>query len=117
MRILALVLAGLLVLIQYPLWLGKGGWLKVWDLDRQVASQLAINARLRDRNVALEGEVGDLKQGLLAIEERARYELGMVRPDEIFVQLTETTVPPAAKANGPGGALSGVNRSPAAGGR
>jgi cell division protein FtsB len=125
MRILALVLAGLLVLIQYPLWVGKGGWLKVWDLDRQVSSQLAINARLRDRNVALEGEVGDLKQGLLAIEERARYELGMVRPDEIFVQLTETSAPPAAPANrlggapssAPSGVLSGVNRTPAPGAR
>jgi cell division protein FtsB len=89
MRTLALVLAGLLVLIQYPLWLGKGGWLRVWELDRQVVAQRTINAGLRERNSALEGEVNDLKQGLLAIEERARYELGMIRPDEIFVQLGE----------------------------
>jgi cell division protein FtsB len=89
-RILALVLGSLLLLIQYPLWLGKGGgWLRVWELDRQVDAQLAINSRLRERNSALEGEVRDLKQGLLAIEERARYELGMIRPDEIFVQVAE----------------------------
>jgi len=105
MRILALALTGLLVLIQYPLWLGKGGWLKVWDLDRQVSAQQAVNAGLRERNVALAGEVGDLKEGLLAIEERARYELGMIRPDEIFVQLAEPAAAPPP--------VNGANRTPA----
>ncbi|MFO1198063.1 MAG: cell division protein FtsB [Burkholderiaceae bacterium] len=90
MKPLAIALAGLLLLIQYPLWLGKGGWLRVWELDRQLAAQKGTNKRLAARNASLEGEVRDLRQGLFAVEERARYELGMVRPDEIFVQINET---------------------------
>ncbi len=91
MKPLAIALAGLLLLIQYPLWLGKGGWLRVWELDRQLAAQKGTNKRLEARNASLDGEVRDLRQGLFAVEERARYELGMVRPDEIFVQINETT--------------------------
>ncbi len=87
MRPLLLALIALLALIQYPLWLGKGGWLRVWDLDRQVAAQQRANQALAQRNAAMESEVRDLRQGLLAVEERARYELGMVRPDEVFVQM------------------------------
>jgi cell division protein FtsB len=90
MRILVFVLAGLLILIQYPLWLGKGGWLRVWELDRQVAQQRGVNGRLSARNEALAAEVADLREGSRAVEERARYELGMVRPGEIFVQVNET---------------------------
>ena len=74
------------MLIQYPLWLGKGGWLRVWDVDRQVDAQQAKNRQLEIRNGALAAEVKDLKQGIEAIEERARYELGMVRTDEVFFQ-------------------------------
>ena len=88
MKPLAIALAGLLLLIQYPLWLGKGGWLRVWELDRQLAAQKGTNKRLAARNASLEGEVRDLRQGLFAVEERARYELGMVRPNEILVQVT-----------------------------
>jgi cell division protein FtsB len=91
MRALALVLAALLVLIQYPLWLGKGGWLRVWDIDRQLAAQRARNELLQARNDALLAEVRDLKQGYEAIEERARFELGMVRKDEVFVQIVDPT--------------------------
>jgi cell division protein FtsB len=90
MRLLALVLAALIVLIQYPLWLGRGGWLRAWDLDRQVAAQKAANDKLQARNEALEAEVRDLKSGVEAIEERARYELGMVRQDEVFFQFVDT---------------------------
>jgi len=89
MRTLGFILAGLLVLIQYPLWLGKGGWLRVWDIDRQLAAQKAKNEALKTRNDALYAEVRDLKQGLDAVEERARFELGLVRPDEVFVQIVE----------------------------
>jgi cell division protein FtsB len=89
MKWLTLALAGLVVLIQYPLWLGKGGWLRVWEVDQQIQSQREINARLKTRNGALDAEVRDLKQGLEAIEERARSELGMVRQDEIFFQLLD----------------------------
>jgi cell division protein FtsB len=86
-RVLSLVLAGLIVLAQYPLWLGKGGWLKVWDMDRQVQAQQARNDALQARNSGLEAEVADLKQGFDAVEERARYELGLVKPDEVFFHL------------------------------
>jgi len=87
MRILAGVLVALIVAIQYPLWLGKGGWMRVWDVDRQLEAQGAKNARLELRNSALAADVKDLKQGTDAIEERARYELGMVKSDEVFFQL------------------------------
>lgn len=91
MKLLAATLAGLIVLIQYPLWLGKGGWLRVWELDRRLLAQDSVNRQLEQRNAGLDAEVRDLRQGLFAIEERARYELGMVRPDEIFVQINEAT--------------------------
>jgi cell division protein FtsB len=89
MRWLTLSLAALAVLIQYPLWLGKGGWLRVRDVDQQIAAQREINTRLKVRNAALDAEVRDLKQGVEAIEERARSELGMVRQDEIFFHVLE----------------------------
>jgi cell division protein FtsB len=96
-RILAFTLAALILLLQYPLWLGKGSWLRVWDLDRQVQAQKDQNAALQTRNVALDAEVRDLKQGVDAVEERARYELGMVKRDEVFFQVV-----PAAPAAAPG---------------
>ena len=89
MKLLAAVLSVLIVLIQFPLWLGKGGWLRVWDLDRQVQAQKDQNLKVQKRNVALDAEVRDLKQGLDAVEERARYELGMVKQDEVFFQIVE----------------------------
>jgi cell division protein FtsB len=96
MRTLAAVLALLLVLIQYPLWLGKGGWARVWDSDRQLAAVRGKNEGLQARNDALDAEVRDLKQGLEAVEERARFELGMVRQDEVFFQIVDQPrVPPA----------------------
>lgn len=89
MRLLALALLILVVLIQYPLWLGKGGLLRVWDMERQIEAQREANSRLQNRNSALDAEVKDLKQGLEAIEERARNDLGMIRSDEIFFQVVE----------------------------
>ncbi|MBA2689230.1 MAG: cell division protein FtsB [Burkholderiales bacterium] len=86
-RFLPLLLIALIALIQYPLWLGKGSWLRVWEVDRKLTTQREINAKLIARNSALDAEVRDLKQGLEAIEERARAELGMVKQDEIFVQV------------------------------
>jgi cell division protein FtsB len=99
MRFLTIVFAALIVLLQYPLWLGKGGWLRVSEIDRQVKAQKDGNARLQVRNDALDAEVRDLKQGYDAIEERARYELGMIRQDEIFFHVMEKT--PVIKAPGP----------------
>ena len=89
MRTVTLALAAALVAIQYPLWLGKGGWARVWEHDRQLAAQREKNAALQARNAALDAEVRDLKQGLEAVEERARFELGMVRQDEVFFQIVD----------------------------
>jgi cell division protein FtsB len=89
MKVLAAILGALIVLIQYPLWVGKGGWLRAWQLEDDLAAQKAKNGRLEVRNAALAAEVRDLKQGSEAIEERARRELGLVREDEIFFQYVE----------------------------
>ena len=93
MRWLTWIPLSLLVLLQYPLWLGKGGWLKVWDSGRQLAEQEAINRMLEARNAGLDAEVRDLKQGYEAIEERARFELGFVREGETFVQFPDPRAP------------------------
>jgi cell division protein FtsB len=97
MRWLTFGLAALLVLIQYPLWIGKGGWLRVSDLEQQVKAQRESNAKLRVRNDAMSAEVKDLKTGTEAIEERARAELGMVKADEIFVQLIDVPKPSSTR--------------------
>jgi len=88
-KIATYVLIGLLVLLQYPLWFGSGGVLAVWRLNREITAQQQENATLKDRNQALEADVNDLKQGLDAIEERARMELGMVKRGETFFQVIE----------------------------
>jgi cell division protein FtsB len=87
MRWLAIVFAALLLALQYPMWLGKGGWLQVREYDRQLAAQKDENAKLKARNEALDADVRDLKTGYEAIEERARGELGMMKQDEVFFQL------------------------------
>ena len=94
MRLVAVALAFFTLVLQYPLWLGKGGWLRVWELDRQVSAQKDQNTKLQQRNAGLDAEVRDLKQGFEAVEERARYELGMVRQDEVFFQV----LPPGSVA-------------------
>ena len=95
LRWLAAVFVALIVALQYPMWVGKGGWLQVRELDKQVAAQRAANAKLKVRNDALEADVRDLKTGSEAIEERARSELGMVKQDEVFFQLQPA--PPAKR--------------------
>jgi cell division protein FtsB len=87
MRLLFIVLALLTVITQYPLWWGKGGWLRVHELQSKVVSQQETNDALVARNNALQAEVQDLKSGTAAIEERARAELGMIREGEVFVQI------------------------------
>jgi cell division protein FtsB len=89
MRLITLALAALLLLIQFPLWLGKGGWLRVWDMEQQVAAAHQKNDELRARNAKLSSEVQDLKVGTGAVEERARYELGMIKDNEVFVQVLD----------------------------
>jgi cell division protein FtsB len=100
MRIITLGLVVLLVLIQYPLWLGKGSWLRVWDLDKQVDAAQKKNNELKARNAKLNSEVRDLREGTDAVEERARYELGMIKDGEIFVQILDSnSKPPEAAAS------------------
>jgi len=89
MKILAGVLGALILLVQYPLWLGKGSWMRAWEVDRQLSLQLERNFQLERRNAGFAAEVTDLKTGTEAIEERARYELGLVRSDEIFFQIED----------------------------
>ena len=93
LRWLAVVFVALIVALQYPMWLGKGSWLKVSELDKHVAAQRASNAQLKARNEALDAEVRDLKQGTEAIEERARMELGMIKKDEVFHQVVAALPP------------------------
>ena len=91
MKIVTVILLVLLVALQYPLWLGKGGWLKVWDLHHQLQAQQQVNAKTQARNALLDAEVRDLKQGTDAIEERARSELGMIKSDEVYYQVLDDT--------------------------
>jgi len=87
MRIGIYAMLVLLMAIQYPLWLGKGGWLKVYEMERQLELQGAKNSALSLRNAKLSGDVKDLKDGTRAIEERARVEHGMIKDGEFFVQI------------------------------
>jgi len=93
LKALTLIFVTLIALLQYPLWLGKGSWLRVWDLSRQISEQQDKNNALKARNETLDAEVLDLKSGRAAIEERARSELGMVKQDEVFYQVLENTAP------------------------
>lgn len=97
MRWVTLVLLALILLLQYPLWLGKGSWLKVWDIGRLVDEQKKVNQQAQLRNAVLDAEVRDLKQGTDAIEDHARSELGMIKPGEVFFQVVgEHASAPAA---------------------
>jgi cell division protein FtsB len=89
MKLVTLILIALIAALQYPLWLGKGSWSRVWEVDRQLHEQAQANQNLQARNTALDAEVRNLKQGLEAIEERARSELGMIKQNEIFFQILE----------------------------
>ncbi len=104
MRWLALLFVAAILALQYPMWLGKGGWLQVRETGRQVELQREANAKLKARNEALDADVRDLKTGSEAIEERARSELGMIRNDEVFFQIQSAPLPnapvkPAAAAS------------------
>jgi cell division protein FtsB len=101
-RLLAFTLFSLLLLIQYPLWLGKGGWFRVWDIERELQAQRETNGERRQRNAALEAQVKDLKGGSDAVEELARAELGMLRRGEVFVQISEPQRPEGAAPSAAG---------------
>ncbi len=101
MRLITLALVALLLLIQYPLWLGKGGWLRVGELETQVAASHKKTDDLKARNAKLESEVHDLKDGTGAVEERARYELNMIKQNEIFIQILDKNGQPKVSATPP----------------
>jgi len=98
LRLLLVVLVGLLAFLQYRLWMGEGGRGSVAALRQQVDGQLHENAGLQQRNDALAAEVEDLKSGEAAVEERARSELGMIRPGETFYRVVESGAPAEAPA-------------------
>ena len=88
MRYLTVALIALIALVQAELWFGKGGVPRMMDLQGRLQTQLAANQAAKTRNAQLAAEVRDLKEGLEMVEEKARFELGMVKPDEILVQVT-----------------------------
>lgn len=98
------VLWAAVLLIQIPLWFGQGGWLHVWRLERQLDQQLQKNDQQKQTIQELEAELKDLKAGFTSAEERARYEMGMMKPNERFVQMVRPA-PPAEEstASSPGG--------------
>lgn len=87
-RTVTLTLVALLALVQVGLWLGKGSVPHVWSLQSQLNEHKRINEAAVQRNLRITAELTDLREGLEMIEEKARGELGMVRPDEVFVQVT-----------------------------
>jgi cell division protein FtsB len=89
MRAVIAILLLVLALLQYRLWVGDGGFAENWRLGRRIEAQQAENEVFRQRNRRLEAEVRDLKEGLEAIEERARRDLGMVKRDETFYLIVE----------------------------
>ena len=88
-RFVCVTLLGLLAAIHAQLWLGNGSMAYVQDLHRQIQEQYAANALEKSENDRLESEVNDLKDGLSTVEEKARYELGMVKPNEIYIQVSK----------------------------
>jgi len=90
MKALITIFIMLLLVLQFKLWFGDGNMREVWRLQTAIEDQKSENEKLRERNVALEAEVRDLKQGLEAVEERARSELGMIKKDETFYQIVES---------------------------
>lgn len=88
-RAVTLSLLLLIVWLGYSLWWGKGGLKQVWELDSQLQTHREVNRELAARNAGLDAEVRDLKQGFDALEERARSELGMIKKNEVFFQITE----------------------------
>lgn len=89
MKPLTIALLVLLVVLQYKLWLGDGSLTGIWRIHQAIEMQRQENAKLKERNAALDAEVKDLKHGLDAIEERARAELGMIKKDETFYRVVE----------------------------
>jgi cell division protein FtsB len=88
-RWVTIALAVLLLLVQADLWLGRGSLPQVWKLQGDLAAQQQKNERARERNARVTAEVTDLKEGLEMVEDKARSELGMLKPDEVLVQVSK----------------------------
>ena len=89
MRYIVYGLLALIVAIQYPLWIGKGGWLHVYQLDKEVKAQQDKNEELEKHNNKIAGDVNDLRDGTRSVEERARIEHGMVKENETMIQIVQ----------------------------
>ena len=89
MKPIIILLVLLLLYLQYRLWIGDGNLPDVIQLGNEVEAQREENIRLRERNDVLDAEVRDLQQGLDAIEEHAREDLGMIKDGETFYQMVE----------------------------
>jgi cell division protein FtsB len=87
MRWVTIVLAALCLVVQADLWLGKRSLPEVWSLERTLDEQERRNKAAKARNVRVEAELLDLREGLEMVEEQARRELGMIKPDEVLVQI------------------------------
>ncbi|RKT45088.1 cell division protein FtsB [Thiocapsa rosea] len=98
MRLLILVLILLLAGLQFRLWVGEGSLAEVHGLKNEIAAQEEELVRLRARNQELQAEVMDLREGVEALEERARRDLGMIKPGEIFIQVIERKRPESTPA-------------------
>ena len=88
-KLIGLALVAMLLLLQYRLWFGGGSLREVRHLQQRLENMTQEAQKLRERNQALEAEVVDLKEGLDAVEERARQDLGMIKPDEVFIQIVD----------------------------
>ncbi len=89
MKGIIITLSVLLLLLQYKLWVGGGSFAEVYQLHQAITVQQKENTSLKERNLALEAEVKDLKHGMDAVEERARLELGMTKHDESFFRVID----------------------------
>jgi cell division protein FtsB len=84
MKFLTFIFVTLILALQYPLWLGKGGWLNVISLQKQIDQQLKVNELIKSENDILLAVVQDLKNGTDVIEGKARYDLGLIKKNETF---------------------------------
>jgi cell division protein FtsB len=110
MRLLTVALLALLVLVHAELWFGKSGMSHLLERRAELATITASNQAAKDRNDRLQAEVNDLKEGLEMVEEKARDELGMIKPDEMLVVVTHPAGASAAPASPPADSAPTVTR-------
>lgn len=89
MKFMFAILIALFLLLQYELWFSRGGLLTIYRLQHHIVSQQSENKQLSDRNAALLSDIKDLKKGDESVEEHARNDLGMMKENEVFYQVTD----------------------------